>query len=214
MIYCIAGNFRGSKFVVQQTLFSWCTASIKWKCGGHTKTVAYTNFLQCKGTCSQGRFIRGPCFSVPTTIFLPPQITRYTVQLQHDSSYVKTSTPYTLHTLHQPYLSNGPSCSTPVRNLMCHMIYVLQANWPQVCSALIVSTHCMVKTSTSYQPQNSLSGQKRKVARIYRLAGGNTKKRGNKKSGESVTPIHYNVIHIYILIVCLAFKLLSLQGKD
>ncbi len=25
------------------------------------------------------------------------------------------------------------------------------------------------------------------------LAGGNTKKRGNKKSGESITPIRYNV---------------------
>ncbi len=30
------------------------------------------------------------------------------------------------------------------------------------------------------------------------LAGGNTKKHGNKKSGESRTPIRYNVIHMYI----------------
>ncbi len=32
------------------------------------------------------------------------------------------------------------------------------------------------------------------------LAGGNTKKRGKKKSGESITPIRYNVIHMYIII--------------
>ena len=30
------------------------------------------------------------------------------------------------------------------------------------------------------------------------LAGGNTKKRGNKKSGECITPIRYNVLHMYI----------------
>ncbi len=30
------------------------------------------------------------------------------------------------------------------------------------------------------------------------LAGENTKKRGNKKSGESITPIRYNVIHMFI----------------
>ena len=29
------------------------------------------------------------------------------------------------------------------------------------------------------------------------LAGGTTKKRGNKKSDESITPIRYNVIHMY-----------------
>ncbi len=33
------------------------------------------------------------------------------------------------------------------------------------------------------------------------LAGGNTKKRGNKKSGESITPIHYNVMNVYCLIM-------------
>ncbi len=30
---------------------------------------------------------------------------------------------------------------------------------------------------------------------------GNTKKRGNKKSGESITPIRYNVIHMYVHVV-------------
>ncbi len=35
--------------------------------------------------------------------------------------------------------------------------------------------------------------------KLLGLAGGNTKKRGNKKSGESITPIRYNVIHMYIL---------------
>ncbi len=34
--------------------------------------------------------------------------------------------------------------------------------------------------------------------KLLGLAGGNTKKRGNKKSGESITPIRYNVIHMYI----------------
>ncbi len=34
--------------------------------------------------------------------------------------------------------------------------------------------------------------------KLLGLAGGNTKKHGNKKSGESITPIRYNVIHMYI----------------
>ena len=34
--------------------------------------------------------------------------------------------------------------------------------------------------------------------KLLGLAGGNTKKHGNKKSGESRTPIRYNVIHMYI----------------
>ncbi len=34
--------------------------------------------------------------------------------------------------------------------------------------------------------------------KLLGLAGGNTKKRGNKKFGESITPIRYNVIHMYI----------------
>ncbi len=34
------------------------------------------------------------------------------------------------------------------------------------------------------------------------LAGGSTKKHGNKKSGESRTPIRYNVIHMYIFVKC------------
>ncbi len=33
--------------------------------------------------------------------------------------------------------------------------------------------------------------------KLLGLAGGNIKKRGNKKSGESVTPIHYNVTNMY-----------------
>ncbi len=36
--------------------------------------------------------------------------------------------------------------------------------------------------------------------KLLGLAGGNTKKHGNKKSGESRTPIRYNVIHMYIFI--------------
>ncbi len=35
--------------------------------------------------------------------------------------------------------------------------------------------------------------------KLLGLAGGNTKKRGNKKSGESITPIRYNVMNMYIL---------------
>ncbi len=31
--------------------------------------------------------------------------------------------------------------------------------------------------------------------KLLELAGRNAKKRGNKKSGESITPIRYNVIH-------------------
>ena len=31
------------------------------------------------------------------------------------------------------------------------------------------------------------------------MAGGNTKKRGNKKSGESITSIRYNVINMLLL---------------
>ncbi len=34
--------------------------------------------------------------------------------------------------------------------------------------------------------------------KLLGLAGGNTKKHGNKKSGESKTPIRYNIIHMYI----------------
>ncbi len=34
--------------------------------------------------------------------------------------------------------------------------------------------------------------------KLLGLAGGSPKKRGNKKSGESRTPIRYNVIHMYI----------------
>ncbi len=39
--------------------------------------------------------------------------------------------------------------------------------------------------------------------KLLGLAGGttNTKKRGNKKSDESITPIRYNVIHMYTGIV-------------
>ncbi len=36
--------------------------------------------------------------------------------------------------------------------------------------------------------------------KLLGLAGGNTKKHGNKKSGESRTPIRYNVIHKYIFV--------------
>ena len=32
------------------------------------------------------------------------------------------------------------------------------------------------------------------------LTGGNTKKSGQKKSGESITPIRYNVIHMYVFV--------------
>ncbi len=38
--------------------------------------------------------------------------------------------------------------------------------------------------------------------KLLGLAGGNTKKRENKKSGESITPIRYNVIHMYIFARC------------
>ena len=34
--------------------------------------------------------------------------------------------------------------------------------------------------------------------KLLGLAGGNTKKHGNKKSGECITPIRYNVLHMYI----------------
>ncbi len=34
--------------------------------------------------------------------------------------------------------------------------------------------------------------------KLLGLAGGTTKKRGNKKSGKSITPIRYNVIHMSI----------------
>ncbi len=34
--------------------------------------------------------------------------------------------------------------------------------------------------------------------KLLGLARGNTKKRGNKKSGECITPIRYNVLHMYI----------------
>ncbi len=32
--------------------------------------------------------------------------------------------------------------------------------------------------------------------KLLGLAGGNTKKHGNKKSGECITPIRYNVLHM------------------
>ncbi len=35
--------------------------------------------------------------------------------------------------------------------------------------------------------------------KLLGLAGGNTKKRGNKKSGECITPIRYNVLHKIIV---------------
>ena len=35
--------------------------------------------------------------------------------------------------------------------------------------------------------------------KLLGLAGGNTKKHGNKKSGESITPIRYNVIHTFVI---------------
>ena len=35
--------------------------------------------------------------------------------------------------------------------------------------------------------------------KLLGLAGENTKKRGNKKSGESITPIRYNIIHMYTM---------------
>ncbi len=38
--------------------------------------------------------------------------------------------------------------------------------------------------------------------KLLGLAGENTKKHGNKKSGESRTPIRYNVIHVYIFVKC------------
>ena len=34
--------------------------------------------------------------------------------------------------------------------------------------------------------------------KLLELARGNTKKHGNKKSGECITPIRYNVLHMYI----------------
>ncbi len=34
--------------------------------------------------------------------------------------------------------------------------------------------------------------------KLLGLARGNTKKHGNKKSGECITPIRYNVLHMYI----------------
>ncbi len=37
--------------------------------------------------------------------------------------------------------------------------------------------------------------------KLLGLAGGNTKKRGNKKSGESITPIRYNIMNMYRYIV-------------
>ncbi len=38
--------------------------------------------------------------------------------------------------------------------------------------------------------------------KLLGLAGRNTKKHGNKKSGESRTPVRYNVIHMYIFAQC------------
>ncbi len=37
--------------------------------------------------------------------------------------------------------------------------------------------------------------------KLLGLAGGEHQKRGNKKSGESITPIRYNVIHMYVHVV-------------
>ncbi len=36
------------------------------------------------------------------------------------------------------------------------------------------------------------------ICNVLRLARGNTKKRSNKKSGESISPIRSNVTHMYI----------------
>ena len=38
--------------------------------------------------------------------------------------------------------------------------------------------------------------------KLLGLAGGNAKKHGNKKSGESRAPIRFNVIHMYIFAKC------------
>ncbi len=50
---------------------------------------------------------------------------------------------------------------------------------------------------------NGIINPDRKTFAMWKIARiawpGNTKKRGNKKSGESITPIRYNVIHMYIL---------------
>ncbi len=59
-----------------------------------------------------------------------------------------------------------------------------------------------LSSKSGYAPvQIILLYWKRKGIRIERnmkgLAGGNTKKRGNKKSGESKTLIRYNVMNMY-----------------
>ncbi len=50
--------------------------------------------------------------------------------------------------------------------------------------------------------------------KIARIAWGNTIKRGNKKSGECITPIRYNVIHMHVLIPEVAFCLGAFPGKS
>ncbi len=51
----------------------------------------------------------------------------------------------------------------------------------------------MIYNNYSYRREKHLQ-----CGKLLGLAGGNIKKRGSKKSGESVTPIRYNVIHMYI----------------
>ncbi len=55
--------------------------------------------------------------------------------------------------------------------------------------------------------------------KLLGLAGGNTKKHGNKKFGESRTPIRYNVIHMYIFAKCFSLiislaRCLVFQGQS
>ncbi len=54
-----------------------------------------------------------------------------------------------------------------------------------VTAVTFILPHTVVLTSETY------------IVKLLGLAGGNTKKRGNNKSGESITPIRYNIIPMY-----------------
>ncbi len=78
-------------------------------------------------------------------------------------------------------------------------------NFPSKVGVGVISVECGTQNSLGIMVYNSLLNtliirieKHLQCEKLLGLAEGNTKKRRNKKSGESITPIRYNVIHMYI----------------
>ncbi len=79
--------------------------------------------------------------------------------------------------------NNYQSCMFLLHCLLILNFYT--ASWRKL-------THFIIERTLLYWKRKGIRIEKRE--KLLGLAGGNTKKRGNKKSGECITPIRYNVI--------------------